>query len=72
MVLTRIPVRFLLDVQDPGVSNDGQANVGDQTGHGAASVIIRGDCLCFAIIISRIDTPTVGISIGERLVSTVL
>ena len=41
------------------VSDAGEANVGDQNGHGSASVLFRGDRrLCFTIIVNRIDTPT--------------
>lgn len=41
------------------VSNTGDANVGDTNGWGSATIIIRNNTsLCYAILVTAIDTPT--------------
>ena len=39
------------------VSPGGQAAAGDPDGSGAASVLVRGDGLCFSILVQRIGRP---------------
>jgi CHRD domain len=41
------------------VSNEGEANVGDEDGHGSATVIVdtESQTLCFGVLVTGIDTP---------------
>lgn len=40
------------------VSADGTANAGDPDGSGTATLLITDTTLCYAILVTRIDTPT--------------